>query len=110
MGFRTVVMLSNDWSHEWSKDPKLGEKIHHAMSMHNFGRPDESRIGSYGAVVQVTHADEQSLVRLDHYTGFEPISSTCRRFGPSTDEDLLALVKSAADQLGYRLAKKPTKR
>lgn len=32
MGFRTVVMLSNDYAHEWEHDPKLGEKIAHAMN------------------------------------------------------------------------------
>lgn len=108
MGFRTVVMLSNDHAHEWSKDPELGQKIRHAMnnthSKEVYG-PQSSWIG-YGRVVECTHADVQTLVRLDHYTGFEPLSYTSRSSGPSNEEDLVRLLKDAADKAGYRLVRK----
>lgn len=109
MGFRTVVMLNNDVSDKWSKDPQLGEKIQTAMNY--AGRKDDfygsnSRLGNYGRVVECVHADTQTLVRLDHYTGFEPLAYTYCTFGPSTDEDQLRLLKEAADKMGYRLVKK----
>lgn len=112
MGFRTVVMLNNDASNEWSKDPELGAKILQAMSY--AGRKDDfygsnSRLGRYGQVVECTHADTQTLVKLDHYTGFEPLAYTTRTFGPSTEDDMILLLKQAADKLGYRLAKKKQK-
>ena len=109
MGFRTVVMLNNDLTHEWSNDPKLGEKIQEAMNFahtSNEERKQWSRIGNYGRVVECVHADTQTLVRLDHYTGFEPLAYTSRTFGPSTDEDKLRLLKRAAEEMGYRLVKK----
>lgn len=111
MGFRTVVMLSNDMCHEWSKDPELGHKIQCAM--HNthsddaYG-PRSSYIG-YGRVVECTHADTQTLVRLDHYTGFEPVAYIGRSHGSSNEEDTVRLLKEAADKLGYRLTKKSAK-
>lgn len=111
MGFRTVVMLSNDMAHEWSKDPELGRKIE--QEMHSLPRDMYSgpgALGQYGAVVECTHADCQTLVRLDHYTGFEPLAVTMRSRGPSTEEDLVSLLKHAAEKMGYRLVKKPNKK
>lgn len=108
MGYRTVVMLNNDASDKWSKDPNLGEKILMAMS-HTYATTEDrkvlTRLGNYGRVVECVHADTQTLARLDHYTGFEPVAYTTRTFGPSTDEDRVSLIKSAAKELGYRLVK-----
>lgn len=111
MGFRTVVMLSNDQAHEWSKDPELGQKIRRAMNFTHsedvYG-PQSSWIG-YGRVVECTHADVQTLVRLDHYTGFQPLAYTSRTHGPSTEDDAVRMLKEAAEKLGYRLVKKSSK-
>ena len=108
MGFRTVVMLSNDWCTEWENDPKLGKKISEAM---NYTHPTSPRhhlnpLGQYGRVVECVHADTQTLVRLDGYQNYDPLAYQLRSFGPSTDEDMLDLLKNAADKLGYRLVKK----
>lgn len=110
MGFRTVVMLNNDWSNEWSKDPELGAKISEAMNyVHNNINPNRfsSPLDQYGRVVECVHADTQSLVRLDGYQGFDACAYGFRRFGPITDEDTIDLLKHAADKLGYRLVRKP---
>lgn len=109
MGYRTVVMLNNDASHEWAADPQLGEKILTAMNFANSPNPDRNRfadIGNYGRVVECVHADVQTLVRMNHYVGFTPLAYTARTHGPSTDEDLVVLLKDAAFELGYRLVKK----
>lgn len=111
MGYRTVVMLDNDWCDKWSKDPELGAKISQAMNFVH--RPDHERgqvMGQYGRVVECVHADTQTLVRLDHYQGFDVLAQTWRSFGPSTDEDTLEMLKNAADKLGYRLVKKSVKK
>ena len=108
MGFRTVVMLNNDRTDEWSKDPALGQRIQQAMNnTHSEDRwgPRSADFG-YGRVVECTHADVQTLVRLDRYTGFEPVAYTSRSSGPSNDDDMVRLLKAAADKMGYRLIKK----
>ncbi len=113
MGFRTVVMLNNDMCHEWSNDSNLGSMIRGAMDYAHTSNPERrewSRLGNYGRVVECVHADTQTLVRLDHYSGFEPLAYTSRTFGPSTEEDKLTLLKRAAEEMGFRLVKKTVKK
>lgn len=107
MGMRTVVMLNNDMHHDWSKDPELGAKISLAASL--YGR-EYSAFDRYGKVVEVTHADTQTLVQLDHYTGFTPIAYGMRHSGPSTEEDTVRLLKWAAEKVGYKLIKQSKKK
>lgn len=101
MGFRTVIMLNNDYANQWRNDPALGRKIARATSGI---RPTD--IENYGSVVECVHADTQTLVRLYHYSGFEPLAYTMRRSGPSTNEDKLSLLICAAEEMGYMLVKK----
>lgn len=112
MGFRTVVMLNNDRSNEWSKDPLLGEKIHRAMYYCNKGDDRfgafSSDIGGYGRVVECTHADVQTLVKLEHYSSFEPVAHG--HWYPDQKDATLELLKNAAEDMGYRLVKKPAKK
>jgi hypothetical protein len=110
MGFRTVVMLSNDLCHEWSKDPKLGEKISLAMNYASAtSRQDMAGIGSYGRAVECCHADNQTLAMLDGYTMFRHIDAQPWARGSSHEDATLRLLKSAANKLGYRLVKQPAK-
>jgi len=103
MGFRTVVMLSNDMCHEWSKDQELGQKIHRAMNSR------DSRVGNYGRVVECTHADTQTLAVLTHYEGFAPLTYN-GSFKHEEDAAIsLRLIKEAAKSLGYNLVKKPVR-
>lgn len=108
MGYRTVVMLNNDWCNEWSKDPELGAKISEAMNYADSFHPRNhlNPLGQYGRAVECVHADTQTLVKLDGYTIMTRLACTNRQFGPSTDEDTLEMLKNAADKLGYRLVKK----
>ena len=65
MGFRTVVMLSNDMAHQWEKDEALGKKISRAMNYANdMDRKDMASISGYGTVVECVHADCQTLAML----------------------------------------------
>ena len=112
MGFRTVVMLSNDRAHEWEHDQKLGEKIAQAMNYANDAeRADMARVGSYGSVVECIHADGQTLAVLDGYSGFQRLATKNWFRGEPDDAIALKLLMDAADKMGYRLTKKaPAKR
>jgi hypothetical protein len=50
MGFRTVVVLSNDQAHEWTQDPELGQKIMQA----GLEIPNGAYF-QYGKVVEQVH-------------------------------------------------------
>lgn len=106
MGFRTVVMLSNDMCHEWQKDTELGLKISRAMNYASDPkRQDLAEIGSYGRAVECVHADNQTLAILDGYTMFKHIDSQPWTPRGEGDEAVVRLLKSAAKKLGYRLVK-----
>jgi hypothetical protein len=108
MGFRTVVMLSNDTAYLWQKDAELGDKI--ALAMNYAGDPkrqDMATIGSYGRAVECTHADCQTLAVLDGYAGFNHVVSDIWARGDEPDATVLRLLKQAAKKLGYRLVKQP---
>ena len=98
MGFRCVVMLSNDQASTWENDPKLGEKIARAM---NYVGTERGDLG-YGRVVECTHADTQTLAVIDSYFGFAPISYSNWRRGSTAEDTALRLLKDAADDAGYR--------
>ena len=108
MGFRTVVMLSNDYAHEWENDPLLGRKIAEAMS---WAHTDENKsgVGNYGAVVECVHADSQTLVMLDGYRGYNMLSCKNWQNTESSEDAAKRLLASAAESLGYKLVKNPSR-
>lgn len=61
MGFRTVVILSNDRHGDWSKDPQLGAKI--SAASHCAATLGGDFDG--GRVVECCHADQQTLAVID---------------------------------------------
>lgn len=98
MGFRTVVMLCNDFANEWENDANLGKKIARAMN-------NSLPIENYGKVVECIHGDTQTLAVLDGYTMFSPVAVRGWSRGDIENEITLKLLKQAADVLGYRLVK-----
>lgn len=111
MGFRTVVVLNNDRASEWEYDPELGRKIFLAGSAKSFGG-DEDRARQYlpyGEVVEQVHADTQTVAFLDGYSG-KPMAYEFWRRGQTEEQKNLAMLKSLADSLGYRVSKKPAKK
>lgn len=99
MGFRTVVIISNDRAHEIT-DPVLKDAVYDAWS-----KKDHHFEGPYRIVEQV-HADTATLMKISTL-GAEPLAH-----GNWSEPDLeLTLLKRAADKLGYSLTKKrPPKR
>lgn len=109
MGFRTVVILSNDRVGEWEKDTDMGSKISHGMNyINHFGKGSNYSDLGYGRVVECTHADTQTLALIDslHFT---PVVHSFWRKGELDSDRDVRILKHAADALGYRLVKKAAK-
>lgn len=111
MGNRTVVVLYNDRTDEWSKDPLLGEKIMIGMNdvymTENHSHSQRADL-DYGRVVECAHADVQTLAILDgyHYT------PQARGFwvpGQKFENVQDNLLRAWASNMGYRLVRKPAK-
>jgi hypothetical protein len=98
MGYRTIVMLYNDYSHEWSTNPDLGSKILQASSS------TDTRVPG-GRVVECCHADQQSLVVVDSYS-FDRIASQHWNSHQTTDKRNLEFLRQFAENMGYELVRK----
>ncbi len=97
MGYRTVVILFNDMQHVWQHDPDLGRKI--ANCQHN-------KISfNSGSVVEVAHADDQTIAVIDSYN-FHPLASSNWTFDESCEQIKLKMLEKAAEEMGYSLVKK----
>lgn len=107
MGFRTVVVLSNDRSSEWQNDPQLGNKIFHAASMAQWARDQDGARDTlpYGHIVEQVHADTQTVAFLDGYSGKAVAHEHWHR-GQTEDQKNLAMLKALAGVLGYRVVRK----
>lgn len=107
MGFRTLVVLNNDFTGAWSKDPELGAMIASSMN-HAMGQPtEEARLDnpSYGRVLACQHADVQMIGVVSNFS-FQPLAYSHWYSGQKPDELAVQLLKDAADKMGYRLVKK----
>ena len=111
MGFRTVVVLSNDRASEWENDPQLGRKIFLAASMAQFaGDKDRARDElPYGEIVEQAHGDTQTVAILDGYGGTAVAHSHWHR-GQTNEQRDLECLKALAAKLGYRVSKIPAKK
>jgi hypothetical protein len=108
MGNRTVVVLYNDQTSEWEKDPLLGRKIMIGMNDAYLSRPGERANLGYGRVVECTHADNATLAIVEGYR-YNPIAHSFWRQGQKFEDTQVELLRAWADKMGYRLVKKPTK-
>lgn len=105
MGWRTLVLFSNDRCSEWQHDPLLGQKIAYGMNSTHDKSLDSMANLSYGRVVQCAHADDQTLAVIDHYD-FKPIGYGMWGRDETPEQRDLKLLRDAADRLGYTLTKK----
>lgn len=103
MIFRTIVCLFNDQMHDWSRDPYLGSNIISAASVPPRDN-QHTRVSNYGYILEVTHADTQRLAVLDSYSMKTLALGNWSTGGLEKQRDL-ALLKQAAEKLGYKLVK-----
>ena len=100
MGYRTVVVLSNDLSSEWANDPELGCKISVAAAA-----TSTRTHFRYGQVIECVHADQQTLAVLHDYGGTGVAHSSW--YQNQTEEARnLDLLKKMAEKMGYRLVRR----
>lgn len=103
MGFRTTIILNNDFIHEIKDMPNFGQLVYDAgCSFHV--KEESGSIGNFGEVVDVSHADTVKLGILGPKGtfSFQTLSTSYW----STQDAELSLLREAADKLGYRLVKK----
>lgn len=105
MGYRTVVILNNDLAHMWERDASLGDLIAQRASQFP-STPAKSGYFKYGTVIEVAHADQQTLGTLDSLT-FLPLATGHWHHGQEPTQRDVKLLMDAADKLGYRLVRKP---
>lgn len=104
MGYRTVVILSNDVMSFWENDPELGKKIAHASSA-SYRTPDSRCWFQYGDIAECVHADQQSLMLIDSYNA-QTLTASNWRPGETEEETNLRVLKLLAEKMGYSLRKK----
>lgn len=101
MGYRTVIILNNDHSHQWANDPLLGQKIRSAGVQEDGGKS----VDYYGNVVECVHADQQTLMMIDSLTG---VATARGLWSPNETIDQIKekLLRDMADRLGFRIVRK----
>ena len=106
MGYRTVVILNNDLSSQWSNDADLGKKIMRAGNEAASSKdPERSHFG-YGRVVECAHADVQTVGIIDSLT-LVPLTHGHWRAQEAQEDLKLRMLKEAARAMGYRIVKLP---
>lgn len=108
MGNRTVVVLYNDQTSEWEKDPDLGRKIAAGANNCFLSMPGPQTDLDYGRVVECKHADSHTLAILEGYR-FNPVAHGFWCNSQSFEAMNEALLRNWADRLGFRLVKKSAK-
>jgi len=63
----------------------------------------------YGHILEQVHADTETLAVLSGYSG-KPVAYTHWNRGQTEETRNLELLKKLADNMGYRISKKPFKK
>jgi len=107
MGHRTTIIIDNDNLDILLQDQFIGRKICEAIVGYN--TTNEGSFGPLGQVIEQSHADITKLGILGACGQFNFIELS--RGGVQLSDPLkditLDLIKGIADELGYRLTKKP---
>ena len=106
MGYRTTLIINNDNLELLQADPRIGTRLLTAILGYNIN-PTHGNLGPLGCVVEQAHADTVKLVILGKNGSFDMEELAVNPYNPKNLPIEVALLKSAADKLGYYLTKKP---
>jgi hypothetical protein len=104
MGFITTVVIYNDAMHQIPDDPTFGKRLHNAILKLYEGKPQD--IGHYGQAVEGHHNSGIIPVLVGKGTGV-PMGISISEVHDDVEMELL---KRLADNKGYLLRKRPTKK
>ncbi|MHC2090027.1 hypothetical protein [Methylobacterium sp. CM6244] len=105
MGFNTVAVLYNDFTHELEKDGRYGKRIAEAMQAHgllNRGYDHRLNFGA-GAVISQAHADNSQVVIVARNSGVRAQDAN------DLDWHALAQMSECLERHGYKV-KKPSRK
>lgn len=126
MGFNSAIMLLNDRLHDIEHDTEFGAKVAKAVARHHMTRPYELTQFDYQCqVLGQQHADVTTVMAMGGNIGFVLGFGGGRLYNPENHDrsdpyphfetpkdgwDRLELLKQLADDLGYSLRKKATRK
>lgn len=126
MGFNSAIMLLNDNLHRIEDDPLFGAKVAKAVQQHHMTCPYEPTSFDYQCqVLGQQHADVTTVMAMGGNTGFVLGFGGGRLYNPENHDrndpypifddlkdgwDRVGLLKQLANELGYTLRKKPTRK
>lgn len=104
MGYRTIVILSNDDTGWGNTD--LGKAIQAAASRRLNGRNSEINFGGsqIGTVLQCEHADTESIVHFSSLHG-TTLGRSFYNSRTTEEEQREAMIVQIAESMGYTLVK-----
>lgn len=111
MGYNTTVMILNDALESIENDPNFAKNLVRGVHLVTRGKPVDIHAGGQHAaatVIETHHADSTSLVAVGGNDGIS-LGQFYYVGNPYEDKGKVAILKALADQLGYRIVKKPAK-
>lgn len=109
MGFNTALIVCNDQLHSLASDPRAGAIIKHVIDHACHGeykngvRKSGPAYGIYGVgALPSQHADDGQLILVGR--------NSIQLVGTCWTGDPLEAIRQVADQLGYKLTKKPERK
>lgn len=105
MGYRTILILSNDDAGGWG-DTDLGKAIQAAASRRLCERTGEINFGGnqIGTVIQCEHADTESIVHFSSLHG-TVLGRSFYNSRTTEEEQREAMIVQIAESMGYKLVK-----
>ena len=112
MGYNTVVFICNDAMESIKNDPAgFVDKVIEGTSRVTYKMPWEFGLGSHAngmAVVSCQHADTTTIIAAGG--NYASILGHYYAHSHHQKEDQVRILKELAENLGYTVSKKPTKR
>jgi len=112
MGFNSTLVIMNDSLHEIAKDKNFGKKVSDAVQRVDHEKYVDISSGCCGnaaTVVDCHHADGTALIAVggNCATVLMPYAGSYRHH---TKEGQERMLRAWADELGFRVAKKPKRK